>query len=134
MQEISLMKKSIHWFMNKMVIKIVTSGALLILSLRPIGKYHPRPISLLVLYRWLKKRKKPYLFYDCERPSVNGSEYSTCAVKVQSTINNAWKLALEYLGTKQKWLCFKINQRYVAVIRSKSHGDMQSFNTVFQKV
>ena len=53
---------------------------------------------------------------------------------MQSAINNDFKLALEYMYTKHKWFCLEIKQRYVAVIGSKSHGDMQSSNVVVQKV
>ena len=60
-------------------------------------------------------------------------EYSTWVAKVKSAINNTCKLALEYWDTNQKWLCLESKQIYVAVIGSKSHGYMQSFNTVIQK-
>ena len=48
------MNKSIHWFMNKMVVKKVISGALLLLFLWSIGNFHLRLGSLLVLYIYLK--------------------------------------------------------------------------------
>ena len=80
------------------------------------------------------KDDKPCLFYESDLPSVNSVEHFTWFAKVKDDINNTCKLALGYVYTKQKWLCFESKQRYVAVVGSKSHGDMQSFNTVVQKV
>ena len=53
---------------------------------------------------------------------------------MQSDINNTCRLALDYWDKKQKWFCLEINQRYAVVVGIKYHGDMQSFNTVVQKV
>ena len=53
---------------------------------------------------------------------------------MKSAINNTCKLALEYWDTNHKWLCLESKQRYVTVIGIKYHGDMQSFNTIVQKV
>ena len=54
-----------------------------------------------------KKEDKPYLFFNCDRPSVKIVEYATWVAKAQSAINNTCKLALEHWDTKQKLLCLE---------------------------
>ena len=58
MQEISLMKKSIHWLINAVVLEKVTSGSWMFLDFWSIGKLHPISGSLLVLYRHLGKKMR----------------------------------------------------------------------------
>ena len=80
MQEISLMQKSIHWFMNEMVVKRRDTSITDYFS--PLVNHQvPSRIRKLVSIV-----HKPYLFYDCERPYVKSVEYSTWVTKVQSVI------------------------------------------------
>ena len=81
-----------------------------------------------------RKKDKPYLFFNCEHPYVKSVEYVTWVAMEKNDINNTCKLALEYWYIEQKWLCLDSKQRYVAIIGSKYHGYMQSFNTVVQKL
>ena len=60
---------------------------------------------VFIVKTFAKQKDKPYLFYNCESPDVNSLEYSTWFIKVQSAINNAYQLALDYWDTNQKWFC-----------------------------
>ena len=53
---------------------------------------------------------------------------------MQSAINNAYRLELERWGIKEKYSCSRTNNRYVSGIGRNNHGDMQTFNTIFQKI
>ena len=58
------MKKNVHCFMNKMVMKNVTSISLLIVSLYLINQFNQISGSLFVLYRKLEKDEKTYPFLN----------------------------------------------------------------------
>ena len=104
MQEISLMQKIIHWFMNRMVVKRRdirnTSDSCTLVNRQVPSKIR----SIVSIVQMLEKEDKTYLSYDCELPSVSSVKYSTWFSRVQSAFNNSCKLALEYCNTKQKWL------------------------------
>ena len=57
------MSKSIHWFMNKNVVKRGTSWALLLLVPFSIIKFHPKSVSLLVFFRSLKIYMRNLTYY-----------------------------------------------------------------------
>ena len=66
------MQKIIHWFMNEMVVKNMEISSTA--GFRPLVNHQVKStISKLVsILQFKKKKDKPYLFYDCERYSVNG--------------------------------------------------------------
>ena len=71
---------------------------------------------------------KTYLLFNCEHPDVDILEYSTWVINVQSSINNAFQLALEYWDTNQKWFCIKTMQKYITYIGIKTQGNKHTFN------
>ena len=86
-----------------------------------------------VVQIFVKQDGNPYLFSNCWCPDVDSLECSTWVFKVQSAINIYYLLALKYWDTNPKWFCRETKQRYANVIESRTHWDMQTFNTIVQK-
>ena len=75
MREINLMKKMIHCFMNKMVLKTRgtrSTATFITLFNRQVTPNIRKLVSIVQILE--KEEDKPYLFYDCERPYVNSLE------------------------------------------------------------
>ena len=54
--------------------------------------------------------------------------YSTWVMKVKISLNDSIQITFEYWDTRQKLFCIQTKQRYVAIIGSKTHGGIQTFN------
>ena len=102
MQEIIIMKKIIHWFINDMVVKRDTKIIAIFSPL--VYQKVPSKIRKIVgiVQTSGKKYQKPYLLFNFEIPDVNSLKLSTWVINVQSAINNAYQLALEDWDTNQK--------------------------------
>ena len=89
--------------MNKMVVKnrdIRSTADFIPLVNRQVPSKIRRIVSIVQMFENIEY--KPYLLFNCERPSVKSVEYAIWVAKAQNAINNNCKLALEYWDTNQK--------------------------------
>ena len=82
------MKKIIHWFMSKMVVKIRDTRSTSDFS--PLVNWQVTSTIIKrsgIVHAFGKKYDKPYLFFNFERTDVDGLDYYTWEINVQSDIN-----------------------------------------------
>ena len=77
------MRKSIHWFMNEMVVKkrvTRNTAAFRPLVNRKVPCNIRKLISIVKMFG--KKENNTYLLFNCERPDSDSLEESTLVIKV----------------------------------------------------
>ena len=89
MQGISLTKKIIHWFMNKIIVKkrgIIRTADFSTLVNRQVQCKIRNLVSIVKMFE--KKEDKPCLLFNLERPDVDTLEDSTWVINAKIYINS----------------------------------------------